>query len=482
MDGSRFAWAAMDAGLGMRVSMLGSAPEVLGAQVVDRAKRLARFVQKSHPDIRRTHAHEVVARAVGFANWHTLQSTAQRLIEDFDTEKHWPRDPSARSRSAVMAGAVGLFIELDDGVAPDDAGTKCLLSLAEKLAKASGKEVDSMLDVLAKLSGADTWRVLCTRDPVEAEGPLYAFRVTEEGGEFLASAAAGRIVSALEDRLPDEAASRAERDAAVREVSALTAKRPDHIEAHRIRADLLADDEDVQRQQSAGAAYLAGIEQGERLIPQDFRGEISWYWTTNRCYLRLLYGRMRWCTSHGKMAEAERLAWKQLALCQSDNCGVRFELAPILMATGNMKGAAEASRHLGDGADADLIRAMVFFAQGDRKAAKHSLLKALFSFPMVRGIVLGDPALADPQDTRGVIPDAPTMYGQYHTAMRVDGMVEAMTKWVRSREVVKAEATLKTMWESFWRRDGLQMDEREARFDEWDRERERLAAALSQRA
>jgi len=157
-------------------------PDVLGRDILDTSKRVARFLQKAHPPMTRSTALEAVARGAGMTSWHRLHSLAQGLIDDFNPDVHWPRPSGDDDRVLALQATFPMLARAEKDCRPSAEVINGMSTFALKLAPAANISVERAHDLVAQLNGADTWEALLRRQPEDSQEPLYRFIVEE--GEF----------------------------------------------------------------------------------------------------------------------------------------------------------------------------------------------------------------------------------------------------------------------------------------------------------
>lgn len=421
MNSTEFMVAAQRVGIGSHLSATFLiAPDNLGSRLLDAAKRLARFLKDSAPDLGHRKRLEAVARGAGFPNWHAFQTLCQHFVENYA-----PPDRGSRKRVDAdvfepFIPSLPLLISIGTDNQPDADQIAGMEALGRRLADALGQPVATILDSLAKLYNADTWHLLCKRRPEDSAAPLYTFEAVFDGGEFQWSPACAALVEELDalwqgyDDLP-----KASQIKARRYVETITKKRPDFLEGSLALASITALD---GKPEKAGPILAEAIQRANRLIPPQFAGEISWYYMNNRFYHRLLFAHMRWCAEFGSMELAIDLAKQQLRYNKDDNLGVRISLPALLAANGELAKAKVALERIGNSDDAQdghvlLVRSLCLLAAGSTKEGKELFLRALFAFPALRPLIL-DRSLPDIRGRegkwhRGCIPDVEMLWFDY---------------------------------------------------------------------
>ncbi|MBE7942828.1 hypothetical protein IM725_19860 [Ramlibacter aquaticus] len=142
----------------------------------------------------------------------------------------------------------------------------------------------------------------------------------------------------------------------------------------------------------SGKIYATAIAAAEDLWPHGFRGRVAWAQEGNRFYHRLLHQHMQWHIVHSSVAQALRLARKQLRLDPQDALSVRLHLPLLLQASGLYDAADHALAAMGDPNEvvepqAEFVRWFMHMARGRPVQAVRSLLLALFATPPLRSVL-----------------------------------------------------------------------------------------------
>lgn len=461
-------------------------PDHFASQLMAASKRYARFLKDSGLVKSHNEALEVVAKAAGQPHWHAFHSLVQGLFDAFNPEVHWPRPKGGREPIKTLIPAFVLMVKASPDCAPSPQEQAGLTKAADQLARACGRPLEEVLDVIGKMNGADTWDELLCRRPEQAKGPLYGFRVDEHGnGRFVISSACSALID-QQDALFQGFHSRPlsqQRDFETHLAGVLDA-RPDFLEGHLAKAEVLRYKPELSRQQ--GKVYTEAIKRANDLIPAGFKGEVSWYELHNRFYHRLLYGAMVWHSHEGHTAKAIALARRQLRMNNSDNLGVRLWLPVLLVADGQTAAADKARLKLtldNDYTDAgiELVNAICHFANGRHQQAAEALYLSVFLYPPMRHVIsvdwkaLGE-SVNDMQSSRAVSPDAETLVHQYvSAAMQLDDLEQTFDRWLARPAVAIAEDSLAREFHSNW-------GQQRGTLARWDAEVKKQAALLSKAA
>ena len=461
-------------------------PDHFASQLMTASKRYARFLKDSGLVKSHNEALEVVAKAAGQPHWHAFHSVVQGLFDAFNPEAHWPRPKGGREPIKTLIPAFVFMVKASPDCAPSPQEQAGLSKAADQLARASGRRIEQVLDVIGKMNGADTWDELLCRRPEHAKGPLYGFRVDAKGdGRFVISSACSALID-QQDALFQGFDSRPLSQQ--REFEALLARvleaRPDFLEGLLAKAEVLQYKPDLRRQQ--GKVYTEAIKRANDLLPAGFKGEVSWYDLSNRFYHRLLYGAMVWHSHEGHTAKAVALARRQLRMNKSDNLGVRLWLPVLLVADGKMAAADKARLGMtlhdgGTGAGFELVSAICHFANGRHQQAAEALYLSVFMYPPMRHVISVDwkalgASMNDMKSSRTVIPDAQTLVNQYvSAAMKLDDLEQTFDRWLARPAVAIAEESLAREFHSNW-------GQQRGTLARWDAEVKKQAALLSKAA
>lgn len=424
-------------------------PDLLAAQLLDAAKRHARFLEAEFPHLGHRQMLESVAKAARFPNWHAFQTLLDKVAIEYAPPEKGSRKNAPGALFEPFVPALPLLISVGTDIAPT---TEERSGLSELIARLNGYlgEQNKVETAIAKLNGADTWGELLTRKPEKSSAPLYRFHVYEEGdGRFVWSDACAALVEE-QDRLWQnyEERSRSDRTKALRHVASVLKKRPDFLEGWLAQASM---EELEGRDENAGPAFKRGVDCALALIPKGFKGEIAWGYTDNRPYHRLLYNYMRWQVRQGNLDAAIKLARRQLRQNPNDNLGVRFDLPLFLAIAEDREAALKAMAKIQkNGGRADghilLILAICSLLLGDINGGQVFFLRAFFDLPALRPLLLTQRLPDDFRETRrwhhGVIPDFDTLWFHYEAAriwrkdIGFDSMFRAM---LQDADVISAE-------------------------------------------
>lgn len=174
----------------------------------------------------------------------------------------------------------------------------------------------------------------------------------------------------------------------IRWIERVLAERPDFLDAYLVLGCCYTD---VQQPAKALATLSKGVALATDLIPEGFSGEIPWFYTANRWYLRLLY-RTAMCTlfEHSP-AEAYSLAQRLLAADPADPLGARYILLvsaafqglPLQGLAANMVALQPTLR---DGAG-ELVTAMCYLVQQRYVEASAHFLSMMQTSPELLAVI-----------------------------------------------------------------------------------------------
>lgn len=139
----------------------------------------------------------------------------------------------------------------------------------------------------------------------------------------------------------DDALKRGEIDQhhAIASARALLDKHPDNLELHNYLGGQLWT---AELKDDAAEIWEKGYRLGTALIPKGFKGEISWYETDNRSFLRVAYGYILGLSHRRQPRPALSVANRLLRWNPSDNQGVRLLMGDLKLMAGDYPGAMKA--------------------------------------------------------------------------------------------------------------------------------------------
>lgn len=248
-------------------------PELFAAQLLSAVKRYSRFLKSEGVATSHSDALEKVARASGFPNWHALQTVIQGVIDDFNTEVHWPRPPGGGVRIKPLASAIHFMVEIGADSTPTAEEQVGLQKAANQLAQSCNYPSSSILDMIGKMNGADSWEKLLNRRPEDATAPLCSFSFDDLGnGVFRQSRACIELVERQDNLFQDyHSRSRSEQSAFEVQLNEVLSKRPDFIEGLLAKTEIIRYPTD----ENLGKLFSDAIGQADKLIPAGFKGQIS---------------------------------------------------------------------------------------------------------------------------------------------------------------------------------------------------------------
>lgn len=419
---------------------------VFAERVIEKAKHQAKLVSRATGRAHRTSL-EDMARAVGFPDWHAMQTAAKRLSDRDATPTSKAVDNKALD---PFAATVPLLINLYGG-APEPGQRKALERLATSIAKAFGIGVQQALDAIALTHQAGNWRLLLGRKAEDSGEPMYTFRVLDEGeGEFDSSRACHKLRQecfSLIERFPEK--SPRDRDAVWARLEQIDALRPDFCAVEFMVYLTHPNGQELEPR------VRQAITRFEAMIPQGIR-RISWMCMGSRPYLLLLFWLMESEAKKGKVRRAIALARKQLRLNPNDNTGARFYLPAYLYAVGDVKGGDRHSAWHRDEYKSNgrklLVRGLGHVVAGRNAAAVRELLEAVFNAPMIAAIMrretldlYGDA----PAHSRGTIHEPGAIAATLDVLSDTDA-VQFLEDLLEREDVQRAEAQLAKLWDQEW--------------------------------
>lgn len=439
-----FVSAGLDVGLGFDTALYEARPDELVNDLQSKLKVAAKLVSKAG-GIPRTKSYDALARAGGFSHWHQLS-----------THLAGAQAPATPEWLESFIPLLPLIAVLPTESAPSRERRQVLEAFWLHVGDEAGVPHDTILDdVGARMHGERSWNGLLSRTPLDATGWLYRFSTepADGNGAFVWSETCAALVDELDDqwqgyeKFSPEAKSRARSW-----VEQALVRQPDFLEGGLALAWMQKSEESSK----AAATLNTYLRKAEALIPQGFKGTMSWYVTENRFYLRMLHLRMALYRDEFDMKRSATIAKKLLRLNPNDNLGVRDCLPLLLLSLDDYQGALRACKRLEEEPhfQSAAIRAFVFYANGNLTEFRTQLLTALFTWPILRAFLEdSDDTLAeDESGSRSVIPDFEIFQDFAWPALNtVPGLREAALAVVRDKRVVAAEAQLLTIWQGFRR-------------------------------
>lgn len=438
-------------------------PESFASKLLTATKRYARFLKDSGFASTHSSALEAVGKAAGFPNWHAFRTVVEGLVGTLDPDKRGSRLDKGEEQIKALIPTFPFLVEVAADCTPTPAEQFGLSQIASKLATACGCSHESMLDMVGRINGSDSWEKLITRVPEESKEPLYRFLVDEAGaGRFAFSKACEALIDQQDELFQGfHFRTATEQHDFKQELARVLSARPDFLEGLLAKTEVLNE---PGSRRERGKVFNDAIAQASTLIPVGFKGEISWGNLTNRFYHRLLYGAMVWHSQESHTAKALALARKQLRQNKQDNLGVRFWLPVLLVADGQFAAADKACERLVKNgytdANVDWVCAISHFASGRLQRSAESLYLALFKYPATRHVVSADfdalqAAQSNKESRRNVSPDPETLIDQYVSAiMQVPKLELAFDRWMSLPAVAVTEKHLEQEFQRNWRQPG----------------------------
>lgn len=465
-----FDLAAQTLDLAVESLWFNTRPAEQAAKLGARMETTASLLEKA-ADLQHVEALEAVAHALRFPS-------SKDLSDHLARARGFAAGRLPAGWLDALGGSVVLLVQAEDEVMLPAAQLDAFEHFGETLAMLTDAPKQRVLDgVCAALCGARTWCEIRGRSPLKAVTPLYTFVVPDDasgddvGGFFDESPACRQLTDDLDDRWQGyDNFTKPQKRAARRWVeSALTAE-PGFLEGGLALAWMQHD----AGEPAALATARRFVRQAEALIPKGFKGRILWGHLGNRFYHRLLWLLLQVNHEHGLLAEAARLARKQLRLNPGDNLGLRYVLPLLLLERGDVAAARRSLKALADepALTAAAIRAFVAFAEDDRPRFRRELAAALFSLPVLRTFLLNDPkALAAGESGfRAVQPDMEDFARfAWPTYCTLPGLRRACIAFLSEPEVLKAEADLRAYWDAYWNSGRRPQGARTGSAEGWDK-------------
>lgn len=459
-----------------------SCPDYFASLLLDSAKRHSRFLHqfgfaRSHSD-----ALEKFSRAAGFPNWHAFHTVVQGLIDAFNPEVHSTRPSGGREPITTLIPAFVFLTKVSLECPPTQAESFGLNKAALQLAKACNIEQQPLLEMIARMNGADSWQMLLSRNAIEAEKPLYEFEVLDDGqGRFLLSDACVFLLQE-QSKLFQDFHSRPSHEQMkfVSELEVVLKKRPDFLGGLLAQSEVLRYQPTYERKR---ARVLAdGIRQAEALIPPGFKGKISWLHVANLFYLQLLYASMVHHALADHPVKALGIARKILRLDGQSSTSEREWLPVLLVANRKYREANSACTKMSqDGfssGDIELVKAICHFANGELQMSAKCLFLGLFIYPPLRHVLRVDfDALAESlkgeKNIRTVTTDPEDMIDKYVVAtMFLHDLSDTFYQWMNHPSVPLVEKAVADVFFAFRKK-------HEVSLLDWVVERDRQAFLLS---
>lgn len=432
--------------------------DAFARSVLSASEQLALYLEGGFKNIGRMKIRKAVAESSGMSSWDELIAKAEEILTNYAPPARGSRPMPPADFLASLIPILPILIKTERDLPPTKEELNGFTALANKLAKALNIKESEVMDVLARMNGADNFAKLCARKASDSPLPLYGFEENQYGensGSFTTSAACESMIEEL-DRVWQgfDGFEPGQKQIAIKHIERVVSERPDFLEGLLAQATIK---EDMGDHKAAGEIFQTAITKAEELIPKGFKGEISWYGLGNRFYHRLLYNYMRWHIVHGVGSKAVALARKQLKLNKSDNLGVRFDLPTMLAQLGDYKGTMTAlNRLLKNDSYLDahtfIVVSVCHMNFGEMKPGIEYFLKALFVFPAIRTLITDQKLPDDFRDEkrkwhRGVIPDIDSMWFQFQTVTLDEPQIEDIYKQVLNYSIVKqAESELATAY------------------------------------
>lgn len=409
-------------------------------------------------------ARDALAHALRFESWPAL--TAHLAQADGFTPGQLPA-----GWLDALSPCLVFMIYPEPHVPLPEAQLQAFEHLAATLSMLTDLPAQDILDgvcasLCTELCTDHSWQAVKSRNPLQANVPLYGFRVLQDdaegggGGSFEVSAACYALTQELdEQRQGYDSMGTAQQHQARLWVEDVLQAQPGFLEGGLALAWM-------QREAGEEGALTTAkryLKQAEALIPKGFKGRILWGHLGNRFYHRLLWLMLELHHEQDRCDTAATLARKLLRLNPGDNLGGRYILPLLLLEQGDVSAAQRSLKGLAheEGLTACAIRAFVAFADKDASAFRRELATALFTLPILRAFLLNDNRALPAGETgyRQIHPDMETFskfaWPSYCT---VPGLSRACTAFLKEPVVRKAEEELRHYWDGYWnaRRQGRQ--------------------------
>lgn len=450
------------------------APLQLAEHLTQRLKRTAKLV-RSIAGIPHHTALDVAARAGRFNDWQHLSrhlsktGTAPESFRRFDwaiqaispeNDAEFGRAPLNEAWFLSLSGLLPILV-VSEGVSQNPEARRAFERFARALAEATGQTDRRILDaVCAPLVGCPSWdEATVLHNPWLTQEPLYQFEVRNDGalGSLRESADCRLLVDELDDKWQGYPEFSAPRKASARAwVEKHLEYQPGFLEAGLARAQMYADEPDPLSKDYALRLVTNYVRQAESLVPRGFTGEIPWgAGGGNAAYLRMLWLQADLYQHLGDYPKAVATWRKTLRRDRRDGLGARHNIALGLLAQGDIAGAKRALRPFSkeSGLLAAAIRGFVAHALGDQHGFRQQMLEALFTWPMLRGL-LDERATSMPageSGTRGAHLDMDAILEIFWSAYyAVSGLEAACLELINETAVIQAESVLREAWSQYF--------------------------------
>ncbi|UIF89255.1 hypothetical protein KAF44_30215 (plasmid) [Cupriavidus necator] len=402
------------------------------------AKRVARAL-----DIHKTVALDMLAKAGGAASYYYMR----QLIQDALTPEVRPSTvEKLRPYHPLLLGG-------SSRQAPDYEAILATVQFAKLLAKEADTASVRLLDgVFASLWQANNWDELSARHIKKVLEPLYQFVVPPSGtesGRFVWSDECHYLSRELR-RQEDLWNTRYAKDGvetvyeeADKAIRRLAGEHPTFLEAGVTLAKITMAEESPDRAVEIVGEY---IERAEALIPPDYTGYIEPKHTENLPYLWLLSTAAEAHFEAGAAYSAAQFEEK-LRRVHGPAEDPSADLALLWLASGEARKAMEALSSLDSLAEgyAAATRAFVYFGYGQLDAFRNQFVRALFTMPWLRAMVVEYDQRPAWDGRCGPIPLRFAELGDsalYHTR----GLRDVCLNLLDDSEIQNAEFHLEKLW------------------------------------
>ncbi|MDH0760370.1 hypothetical protein N5C70_27295 [Pseudomonas juntendi] len=295
--------------------------------VMSRAKYAAKILSAIAP-IKYCRALDVVAYGLGFSTWFDFRRHLREVDDGVPASDSW---------CTKMAAAFLLLGCRDANVRIPIEHLQGVELIAKRISIITGLPRTKVLDQLcARLCSAGTWAEVVNRSPLHASEPLYTFSV--RWGHFEESPACRQLSEDMYE-IRDGSGSME----FVQWLEFTVSVQPTFIEgAMQLGWYYLTTG------QAAKALAVTGYsaEHMISLIPDEYYGDVSYWGTCNRPFLRLLNTRMLAHESLGQFTSALLVAECLLGFSPTDGMLTRFEIMRLLKKMGRADLALEWGKYI----------------------------------------------------------------------------------------------------------------------------------------
>ena len=299
----------------------------LAGYLLEVASRYAKATRRKLRSTSHSEGLEAVAACAGFADWHAMHTTCERVRGWTSGEK-----PSLEP----FVKAVPFLIRVDRDVPPRFEQSEGLRRIANDLAQRLRAPVEEVLDVVAYVYEADSWDDLMSRDAADTKDPLYRIQLYADGsGRFTESSACLELTDRQDSWFLADATSGADgaKGAAegVTQLKALLVEQPDFLYGYLVLGAVYYEAKDPE----CLPVLAEGVRRVMALVNERGPATLDWAHVENRFFHRLLYAFMEAAEDFGDgLKAAVTAARTQIRFCPGDHLGVRYRLPMLLYAHG----------------------------------------------------------------------------------------------------------------------------------------------------